>query len=214
MQADVMATPTVGKGSSMGLQYPLSLSFKIISFGPQIFIRDASGREVFFVHQKALKLKEDINVYSDSRKSQVLFNIKADRWLDFNATYSITSGLGKLGAVKREGMRSLWSATYNVMDSSGGLTTHIKEDNPWVKVMDAVFGEIPVVGMFSGYVFHPSYTVYRTSGETPLLRLSKQPAFFEGKFEITKLSDFMGDEEEARSLLSLMMLVLLERQRG
>jgi uncharacterized protein YxjI len=198
----------------MGLQYPLNLSFKLISWGPQIFIRDASGREVFFVHQKALKLKEDINVYSDSRKSQVLFNIKADRWLDFNATYSMTSGMGKVGAVKREGMRSLWSATYNIMDNNGSPAVRIKEDNAWVKVMDYLIGEIPIVGMFSGYLFHPSYTVYRTGTDAPLLRLTKQPAFFEGKFDITKLSDFMGEEEEVRVLLSLLMLVLLERQRG
>lgn len=215
MQAQLEATPGIKSSSSMPIQYPLNLSFKLIAFGPQIYISDASGREVFFVHQKALKLKEDINVYSNRSKSQTLFNIKADRWLDWSATYSMTDSNGmKVGAVKREGMRSLWKATYNVLDQEGSLVAQIREDNGWIKVLDALLGELPVVGMFTGYFLHPSYTIYRADSETPILRLTKQPAFFEGKFELTQLGEFMGADEEVRVLLSTLMLILLERQRG
>lgn len=199
----------------MPLQYPLNLSFKLIAFGPQVFVRDASGREVFFVHQKALKFKEDINIYSNSQKSQVLYNIKADRWLDFNANYSMTDMNGQtVGMVQREGMRSILKASYNIKDSAGSVVAHIKEDNPWIRVADIVLEQIPIVGMFAGYLFHPSYTIYRSGGETPVLHLTKQPAFFEGKFELTQLSPFTGDDEEARMMLSILMMVLLERQRG
>jgi hypothetical protein len=199
----------------MPVQYPLSLSFKIIAFGPQVFVRDASQRELLFVHQKALKLKEDINVFSDSRRTQQLYNIKADRILDFSATYRMTDSMGNpAGAIKREGMRSLWKASYNIMDAAGNIVAHIKEDNPWIKVADAVLSEIPLVGIAAAYLFHPSYTLYRTGAEMPIMRLTKQAAFFEGKFEVAKLAEPMDQAEETRMLLSLLMMVLLERQRG
>ena len=88
----------------------------------------------------------------------------------------------------------------------------IKEEKPWTKVLDGLLGEIPVVGMFTGYFLHPTYIVSRANG-APVLRLTKQPAFFEGKFIIEK-HDEMTADEEIRALLSLTMMVLLERDRG
>ena len=107
-------------------------------------------------------------------------------------------------------MKSLWRARYEIVNGSRAMT--IQEANPWAKVGDALFGEIPIVGMFSGYLFHPEYVVAREDG-TPVMRLKKQPAFFQGKFSIEKLAE-LSAEDETRILLSLIMMVLLERARG
>jgi hypothetical protein len=72
--------------------------------------------------------------------------------------------------------------------------------------------QIPVLGPFAGYFFNPSYIVTRTDG-TPVMRLQKLPAFFEGKFRIEKTGE-MNPAEETRALLSLLMMLLLERARG
>lgn len=195
--------------------YPLQMSFKVLAFAPQIYVRDAGGRDIFYVHQKLFKLKEDIGVFSDSSKSREVYRIKADRIIDFSARYNFTdSTTGQaLGAVKREGMRSLWKASYNII-SDEHIAHHVKEDNPWLRVGDMFFQEIPVVGMFAGYVFNPSYTVYSTGAETPILKLKKEPSFLEGKFSIQKLAEPMNEPEETRLILSLMMMTLLERMRG
>jgi hypothetical protein len=79
-------------------------------------------------------------------------------------------------------------------------------------VVDGVFDQIPLVGMFSGYLFHPAYLVSDDQNR-PLMRLVKQPAFFEGKFKIEKLAE-LQPAVEIRILLSLLMMVLLERARG
>src|SRR5262249_51136187 len=153
--------------------YPLKMSFKLVSLGPQITIREPGGREVFYVHQKAFKLKEDVAVYSDSGKGRELYHIKADRIIDFSARYHFTdstSGMA-LGSVKREGMRSIFKASYNVMGEGDQITHHIKEDNGMVRVLDMLFREIPVVGMFSGYVFNPTYTLYQSGAEKPILHI-------------------------------------------
>ena len=197
------------------LQYPLQMSFKIMAFAPQIFVRDGSGRDLFYVHQKLFKLKEDIGIFADSSKSRELFRIKADRIIDFSARYTFTdSSTGSVaGAIKREGMRSIFKASYNIF-SGEQITHHIKEDNAMIKVIDALLGEVPIIGIFSGYFFNPTYTVYQSGTETPILRIRKRPAFFEGRFEIEKLVEPANEAEETRLLLSIMMMTLLERSRG
>lgn len=200
------------------MNYPLQMNFKILAVAPQIFIRDATGNELMYVKQKLFKLKEAINIFSDATQSRQLYSIKADRIIDFSARYNFTDHQGmSLGAVKRQGMRSLWKATYNVLDGDT-VRFQIHEENPFVKIMDGLFSEIPVVGMFSGYVFNPTFAVDRANGvgdsATPVMRLVKQPAFLESSFTIEKIDPGLTEQEEEQILLSLMMMVLLERQRG
>ena len=71
------------------MNYPLTMSFKILAVAPQIFIKDATGQEVMYVKQKLFKLKEAIQVFSDQSQSQLLYTINADRVLDFSARHKI-----------------------------------------------------------------------------------------------------------------------------
>lgn len=194
------------------MEYPLELSFKIIALAPQISVTDASGKLVFYVKQKLFKLKEEITVFADAQQTLPLYKINADRVLDFSARYNFTDVNGiDLGSVKREGMRSLWRAHYNIFDGDAPVMT-IREENPWVKVLDGLFSQIPILGMFSGYLLHPAFLVSRTDN-TVVMRLQKQPAFFEGKFTITEQVE-LDERLETRLLLSLLMMILLERARG
>lgn len=195
------------------MNYPIELSFKLLAIASQIYIRDANGQLLGYVKQKLFKIKEDINIFADESQTSHLYNIKADRMLDFSAKYNFTEASGRpLGSVRRKGMRSIWKANYEVFDESSNHVMNINEENGWVKVVDSLVGEVPIVGMFSGYFFNPSYLVSRIDG-TPLARLQKQPAFFEGKFQLTPLAQ-LDDEQEARVLLSLLTMTLLERSRG
>lgn len=199
----------------MFYQYPLKLSFKLLALAPRVTVSDATGKEIFFVHMKAFKLKEDILVFSDSTKTNQIYRIQADRIIDFSATYNFTDVNGTaLGSIKREGMRSIFKASYNVLDAAGSMTHHIGEDNGWIRVADAVLEGIPVIGMFSGYLFHPSYTAKTTGSEAGVMQLTKQPAFFESSFDIKALDVALSNDEEIKLLLSYIMMILLERQRG
>ena len=194
------------------MNYPLQLSFKILAIAQQVSATDASGKLVFYVKQKAFKLKEAVTVFADAEQTQPLFHINADRMLDFSARYTFTNPQGQpVGAIKRQGMKSLWKSHYDVFDGDNVVMT-IREENPWVKVLDGLLGEIPVLGMLTGHFLHPAFLVSRTDG-TVILRLQKQAAFFEGKFAIEKKAEF-DVHEEARALLSLIMMVLLERGKG
>jgi uncharacterized protein YxjI len=197
------------------LQYPLTLSFKIVALAPQIFVRDAAGREILYVKQKLLKLKEKVRVFSDSSQSQQIYEINADRWLDWSARYTFTDSMGVVvGAVQRMGMRSLWKATYQIMDATGQPILAIEEANPWAKVLDGFLGEIPILGIFTGYFIHPKYDVKRVSSGQPALHVSKHRSFLESRFEIGNTGGPLAPHEEVSAVLGLLMMVLLERQRG
>lgn len=195
------------------MNYPIDLSFKILAIASQIYVRDASGNLIAYVKQKFFKLKEDINIYADEAQTQLGYNIKADRIIDFSARYTFTDAHGSvLGAVKREGMRSLWRSRYQIFNAAGDQVMKIAEENGWVKIWDALLGEIPILGFFTGYLFHPSYLVTRMD-EQQIARLQKQPAFFESKFQLTSLGK-TDSTEEVIVLLSVLTMTLLERGRG
>jgi uncharacterized protein YxjI len=194
------------------MNFPLDLSFKKVALNPQVKVSDASGQVVLYTKQKAFKLKEAVTVFADVEQTRPLYTINADRVLDFNAKYNISDAAGRpLGAVARKGRKSLWRAQYEVSDG-GGQPMTIREENGWVKVADALIGEVPLLGIFSGYLFNPSYVLTDAAG-APLMRLAKQPAFLEGKFRVEKLAD-MSEADETRAVLSFLMMVLLERRRG
>ena len=194
------------------LNYPLNFSFKVIAFNPQVKVTDASGNVVLYVKQKALALKEDIKIFADEAQARQLYQLKANKIIDFSAQYNITTpGGASLGAVKRQGMRSIFKASYNILDAGGGEAGTIHEENGWIKVADAVLGELPILGIFSGYLFNPAYLVdYK--GNT-VLYLKKQPAFLEGKFTVERRGEF-SDADEGLLISSVVMTLMLERMRG
>lgn len=196
------------------MNYPLQFRFKIVALAPQIFVEDAQGNTICYVKQKMFKLKEDIQIFSDNTKSRQIASIKANKVIDWSARYFIYDAVGnEIGSVGRQGMKSLWRARYDVFNPGDDTTDfRIQEENPWSKIMDSLLGEIPIVGMLTGYMFHPSYLAIRADGN-PVMRVRKQPALWEGKFTIEKLGD-LSVQEETNLIYSFLMLLLLERSRG
>ena len=195
-------------------KYPLEMVFKVIALSPQMSIRDADDNLVFYVKQKMFKLKEEVLVFADQEQSQILYKINADRVIDFSARYNFADAAGNpLGGVKRQGMKSLWKAHFDIFqgDELEPVMT-IQEENVWVRVADGCINNIPILNLFAGYFFHPAYLVSHPNG-TNVMRLQKMPSLFEGKFKIEKLVE-LDDFDEKRALLSLMMMTLLERTRG
>ena len=159
------------------------------------------------------KLKEAISVFSNENKTELLYKINADRIIDFNASYSFTNADEEvIGRIGRKGAKSILKAHYEIFNKDNKQEFVINEENPWAKVGDAVLGEIPVVGIFTGYFCNPRYAIKRTDG-TIVARLSKEASFMGRKFKLEKLAE-MKDGEGERMVLGLMMMSLLERRRG
>lgn len=196
----------------MTYNYPLDLSFKVLALSPQLAVSDATGQLLFYVKQKLFKLKEEVTVFADREQTRPLFQINADRVIDFSARYYFSDANGvRIGSVKREGVRSLWRAHFDILVGEM-VVASIGEEQPWVKMADGCLAQIPLVNLFAGYVLNPTYLVSRPDG-TLLMRLIKEPAFWESKFTISQEAP-LTEAEEQQLLLSLMMMVLLERSRG
>lgn len=195
------------------LQFPLALSFKIIALAPQISVTDAGGQLIGYVRQKMFKLKEAVTIFADREQTRPVYRIAADRVLDISAQYHIEDASGApVGVLRRRGMRSIWSAHYEI-HRDGQPLMEIREENPWSKVADNFFSQLPIIGGLSGYVFHPAYRVTYTSTAAPLLRAVKQPAFWEGRYSVERTGSGLP-EDERLAVLCILMMLLLERRRG
>ena len=124
-------------------------------------------------------------------------------------------------SVQRFGLKSLWKAKYDILDTTASTLSirepanvimTIREENPWIKVIDGLIQVIPLAEMFTGFFLHPAYSVARPDG-TVVMRIRKQAAFWESRFSVEKEAA-LDELDEQRVLLSLIMLVLLERNRG
>lgn len=195
------------------LDFPLSFTFKILTPSNDFSVLDAQGRTVAYTRQKIFKIKEAVEIFRDSSRKELLYTIRADRIIDFNAVYTVADAAGNIiGKIRRSGMKSLWKTSFTLLDADGQTRYTLQESNPWIAVADGLIGEIPLLGLLSGYFLNPSYTV-RTPEGREAFRLRKQPSFFERKFRLDKT----GEAPEADGILVLhaaMMLMLLERGDG
>ena len=195
------------------ISFPVKFQFKISTLSNDFTATDASGKVIAYVKQKMFKLKEDIIIYSDESKSKINYQIKADRWLDFSAAYSFFDENGKeFGKIARKGWRSIWKSRYELIDQNQQPQYAINEENGWVKVMDSLLGQIPILSMFTGYLFNPSYLVTNSQSQ-PVIQLKKDPSFFGRNFTLHKMGT-MNQTDDDRIMLGLMMMILLERRRG
>jgi hypothetical protein len=194
-------------------KFPIMFEFKIGTLANDFTAKDANGNTIAYVKQKMFKLKEAISVFSDESKTDVLYTIAADRVIDFNASYAFKNKSGvELGKVGRKGRKSLLKAHYDIFDKSNQQDYIITEENPWAKVGDALLGEVPVLGMFTGYLCNPKYIV-KDSNEQIIARLTKEASFFGRRFKLEEVGKLKAGDDE-RIMLSLMMMSLLERRRG
>ena len=194
------------------MHFPLQIAFKRLALSPQIRVTDARGTLTHYVKQKLFKLKESVTVFADEAQTRRLFEIRADRMLDFNAAYRIADATGKpIGVVRRHGMRSLWRAHYEIQAADGLLLT-ASEENPWVKVLDGLVSDLPIIGLFAGYWFHPAYLLKDRAG-TLVMRVQKVPALMEGRYRIDAHAALEADALDA-VLQGVFMMLLLERTRG
>ena len=160
------------------IQFPIDFKFKISSIANDFVAKDATEKTVAYVRQKMFKLKEDISVYDNENKAKTNFTIKADRWIDFSAAYSMIDAQGKeIGKIARKGWASIWKAKYLIVDQNQKEQYQIREDNGWVKVGDKLLGEIPILGGFTGCLFNPSYSLSDNKGNK-IAQLKKESSFF------------------------------------
>jgi len=92
---------------------------------------DPMGNLVMFSEQKMFKLREDIRVFSDEKKSQEVLSIKARQIIDFSAAYDVvdTELNEKAGTLRRKGWSSMLRDEWQVLDVNGKQVGVLFEDS-------------------------------------------------------------------------------------
>ncbi|MBM9548321.1 hypothetical protein JWG40_14930 [Leptospira sp. 201903074] len=107
-------------------------------FGGEIRIFDESKSNLlFFVKQKAFKLKEDISVYADETKTKELLKIKARSMIDFSAIYDVidVSTNQTMGALRRKGFKSILKDSWEILDTKDQVIGSIDEDSVFKAIL-------------------------------------------------------------------------------
>lgn len=199
----------------MTYSYPLKLHFRLMALAPRIAMSDAEGKEIFFIEQKVFSLKESVKVFNNSEEKKLVYTINANQIIDFSAKYMFKTADGTpVGSVQRKGMVSLFKATYLVFDKNDQQVFQIAENNPWKAFADSLIRIIPFVELITGFILNPTYAVTLPDQKEPFMTMKKNPSFLESTFEIATTNTSLTKEQELLMLLSFMMMVQLERDRG
>ena len=92
---------------------------------------DPNGNLVMFSEQRMFKLKEDIRVYSDEKKTIEVLNIQARQIIDFSAAYDVvdTESNEKVGVLRRKGWSSMLRDEWQVLDANDNQIGVLFEDS-------------------------------------------------------------------------------------
>jgi uncharacterized protein YxjI len=133
-----MATPTGPKlkfNIKPGESYTIRRKVLKI-FGAAFHIYDPQGNVVGFCKQKALKLKEDIRIYTDESCSREWLVIRARSMLDFGATYDVTLPDGTVvGSLRRKGLKSTFLRdSWMVFDAENRQVANLQEQGGFMTI--------------------------------------------------------------------------------
>lgn len=99
--------------------------------GGAFHIYDPDGNVAFFSEQKALRLREDIRLFSDEQQTLELLSIRARQIIDFSAAYDVMdSQTGEtVGTLRRRGFKSLLRDEWQITEAHGNELATIREDS-------------------------------------------------------------------------------------
>lgn len=193
------------------VKFPLNIKFHIATLSNDFSVTDANDSPIFYVREKMFSFRDVIKVYKDSSKKEELFQLRSNKLIDFQQTFTITDAKGNvIGKARRKTLKSFWTATFHIYDANDQHLYTIKERSGFVRMMDGLIGELPVVNFFSGYIFNPKYVLTNAQGQE-LMEASKEQSFFCRRF---KLHQYQISEHDQLFVLSYMMLLISDRNRG
>lgn len=196
------------------LKFPLSLKFDIKTIANDFLLTDANEETVCYVYQKLLPLKSDILIYSDKNKSKLLYRIILEGpLLSFDVSLLIYDSKDQyIARLRHPSFSTNWTGHYEVYDQNENIQFDIYEDTPWTKVWNDRLKGIPILNMFTGYFFNPSFTLTNVDSEQ-LFQLKKDSTLLGNKYSLDKKHSSNSDHQE-RAILSLITMIMLEKIRG
>ncbi|MEU4746651.1 hypothetical protein AB0G02_40195, partial [Actinosynnema sp. NPDC023658] len=103
------------------------------------------GPLVAFVEQKRMAFKEQVTIYTDSTKNQVLAGFRARKVIDLGSGYDVIDGNGRpIGHFRKDFGASLTNSTWH-LDQPNAPTATGRERNAGLAILRRVWGFLPFV---------------------------------------------------------------------
>ena len=114
----------------------------------------SEGQLLAFAEQKRMKLKEEVNFFTDESKTRRVFSFKARQRLDVHAEHDVYDEVGNvLGYFSKQFGASLLRSTWNL--GAPGLQSVGRERRPVIAVLRRFWELIPYLGdVWVPFVFH------------------------------------------------------------
>lgn len=142
-----------------------------------VFAANPDGSEgplLAFAEQKRLRLKEEVQFFTDESKSRRVFSFKARQRLDVRAEHDVLDEAGRpIGWFRKEFGASLLRSTWTL--AAPGLEARGQERRPVVAVLRRVWTLIPYIGdVWVPFVFHFDFA--DTATGAPVLTSERRKA--------------------------------------
>lgn len=142
-----------------------------------VFAANPDGSEgplLAFAEQKRLRLKEEVQFFTDESKSRRVFSFKARQRLDVRAEHDVLDEAGRpIGWFRKEFGASLLRSTWTL--AAPGLEARGQERRPVIAVLRRVWTLIPYIGdVWVPFVFHFDFT--DTATGAPVLTSERRKA--------------------------------------
>jgi len=163
------------------------------------------GSLMFFVHQKAFKLKEDITVFADEQQSTPLLSIKARQIIDFSACYDVVdlSNGQHVGVLQRQGLKSMLRDEWTVMNPMQQPIATIQEDSM----------ALALIRRFLSNLVPQSYTI-STGMNNPIGEMKGTWNPFLVKYTVDFSRDHQQHLDRRLALASVVLLMCIEGKQG
>jgi hypothetical protein len=134
----------------------------------------SEGRLLAFAEQRRMKLKEEVDFYTDESRSRRVFSFKARQRLDVHAEHDVLDEHGTpLGRFGKEFAASLLRSTWRL--SAPGVDAVGRERNPFIAILRRIWDLIPYLGeVWVPFVFH--FDFVDTATGQPVMSSERQPA--------------------------------------
>ena len=171
---------------------------KILGEKFHIYSDDNQEDLIGYSYQKALKLKEDIRVYTDESETEEILKIKARNVLDLSGNYDFSDSKNGdfIGGVKRHFRKSILQDSYSVFDSDKQIFAEIKEDRMFSAIIRRI---VP----FAKYVFPQQFALNFPGNPTIIFTQKMNPVIQKLTVDIPE-----GNQLDPRIILGAAMVII------
>lgn len=176
------------------MNFPVDLTFQMMSWRASVRITDAGGRVVGFVPGEGQKPGQ-VRIYADESQARLIYWIRSEH--AFTQWFEDGDGkkLGEFGVVP--------TAAGKFVSVDGRRLFHFVDETPWLEFFEGLFPSLPIFNGLVGALMNPSIQALRVDGDHPVMRVVKKRLPIDISYSLHKQGEIEGRELECLVLSAI-----------